>query len=184
MNESVVLTRNCEAVQIPSGNKVVLSAGAQVRITQSLGGAFTLITEEGLMVRIKGEDADAIGLRGEATSHAAAPSTAPTDVHQIEKQVWEQLRTVFDPEIPVNVVELGLVYVCQVTPLPEGGNRVEVKMTLTAPGCGMGGVLKADAEGKILKIPGVKQANVEMVVDPPWNPSRMSEAAKLQLGML
>lgn len=182
MNEQVSLIRNCEGIQIPSGNIMTLPAGTPVRITQSLGGTYTVITEEGYMVRIAGKDADALGQKIKAASESAGQEIL--DVREVEKRVWAQLRTVFDPEIPVNVVDLGLVYLCQVTPLSEGGHKVEVKMTLTAPGCGMGNVLKADSENKIRGIPGVKQVGVEMVIDPPWNPSRMSEAAKLQLGML
>lgn len=178
----VTLTRDCEAVQIPSGNLLKLAAGTRVRITQSLGGTYTVITEEGAMVRIAGKDADALGKKVEAAASSAPPEGWNTE--EIEKRVWAQLRTVFDPEIPVNVVDLGLVYVCKVTPSPEGGHQVEVQMTLTAPGCGMGSVLKGDAENKIRGIPGVKSVTVTMVIDPPWNPSRMSEAAKLQLGML
>ena len=183
MNESVTLTRECDAVQIPSGNLMSLPAGTRVRITQSLGGTYTVITEEGYMVRIASKDADALGQKVEAASESSAPKKS-LDASEIEKGVWNHLRTVFDPEIPVNVVDLGLIYLCKVAPLPEGGQSVDIKMTLTAPGCGMGSVLKADAENKIRSIPGVKSVNVEVVVDPPWNPSRMSEAAKLQLGML
>lgn len=184
-SESVTLSRDCGAVQIPNGEKILLRSGSQVRLTQSLGGTYTVITEEGFMARIAGKDADAIGRKTESIPSQSASQTSVSK-DQLEKWVWDQLKTVFDPEIPVNVVDLGLVYLCQVTPLAEDPNQhqVEVKMTLTAPGCGMGNVLKADAEGKILRLPGVKRASVEMVVDPPWNPSRMSEAAKLQLGML
>lgn len=188
-NESIKLTRDCTAIQIPSGNTITLPAGVTVRVRQSLGGSYTVITEDGFMVRISAQDGDALGIDVGAGSPRPANSqgegTSPLpSKEEIEKSVWNQLRTVFDPEIPVNVVDLGLVYLCQANPLPEGGHRVDVKMTLTAPGCGMGSVLQADAQGKIFKLPGVKQANVEMVIDPPWNPSMMSEAAKLQLGML
>ncbi len=182
MNEPIALTRDCEAVQIPSGNVMKLLRGTPVRITQSLGGTYTVITEEGYMVRIAGKDADALGQRVEAATESTPKESL--DPAEIEKRVWAHLRTVFDPEIPVNVVDLGLVYLCKVSPLAEGGYQVEVQMTLTAPGCGMGSVLKADAENKIRGISGVKNVHVEIVIDPPWNPSRMSEAAKLQLGML
>jgi len=183
--ESITLTRDCTAVQIPNGYAVSLKAGTHVRITQSLGGTYTVITEDGIMARIAVEDADAIGEKPKAQ----APSEAvqgPGSKEELEKWVMGQLRTVFDPEIPVNVVDLGLIYSCEVKPLPEDSNQydIQIKMTLTAPGCGMGGVLKADAEQKILKLPGVKRVHVEIVVDPPWNSSLMSEAAKLQLGML
>ncbi len=183
MNEPTKLTRECEAVQIPGGNKMRLAAGSYVRISQSLGGTYTVVTEEGYLVRIDGKDADALGVRPEGGT-SAADSSVPMSQEEVEKRVWAQLRTVFDPEIPVNVVDLGLIYLCRVTPLPESGSKVEVKMTLTAPGCGMGSVLQADANQKILGVPGVKECKVELVVDPPWNQSMMSEAAKLQLGLL
>ncbi len=183
--ELITLVRDCTAVQIPNGNAVTLKAGTKIRITQSLGGTYTVISEEGVMARIASEDADAIGEKPK-TQTPGEKAKGPSSKEELEKWVWGQLRTVFDPEIPVNLVDLGLVYLCQITPSPDDSNQYEVyvKMTLTAPGCGMGGVLKADAESKILKLPGVKRAHVEVVVEPPWNPSMMSEAAKLQLGML
>jgi len=177
--ELVTLSRDTEAIQIPSGEPVRLPAGTQVRITQSLGGSFTLTTDIGYMVRIAGQDADALGVEPPAQSVAVAE-----DEQDTEKLVWEQLKTCFDPEIPVNIVDLGLVYHCQVSPLAEGGKKAEVKLTLTAPGCGMGDVLKKDIEGKLLNLPGINEAEVEVVLDPPWDAGRMSEAAKLQLGML
>jgi len=181
-NETLTLQRECEAIEIPYGNKIVLPAGIQVTLMQSLGGTYTVRTEQGYLARIAGHDADALGLQPAASPPATTEPAAAVDAEDLERQVWDQLRTVYDPEIPVNVVDLGLVYECAVTPLPEGGNRVGVKMTLTAPGCGMGDVLKADAEYKIRNLQGVKEAHVEMVVEPPWNPSMMSEAARLQLG--
>lgn len=183
-NQIVKLKRECQATQIPSGMKVRLPAGLEVRITQSLGGAYTVVTEDGAMLRLAAEEADALGKEAESVSQPVKAEAVSLSLQEVEKRVWDQLRTVFDPEIPVNVVDLGLVYLCLVLPLPEGGHKVEVKMTLTAPGCGMGSVLQADAQSKILSVPGVKTAQVEMVVDPPWNQSRMSEAAKLQLGLL
>lgn len=179
--EPVSLARECESFQIPTGNKILLPAGMKVKMTQALGGTYTVITEDGYMVRIEGKDADALG---EKPLESSPKSTAPVSEEELEKMVWAQLKTVFDPEIPVNVVDLGLIYLCRTTPLPGEGFKVEVKMTLTAPGCGMGGVLQADAYTKIMRLPGVKQLNVELVVDPPWNQDMMSEAAKLQLGML
>jgi probable FeS assembly SUF system protein SufT len=155
----------------------MLPAGASVRIMQSLGGTYTVITDRGNMVRISGRDADAMGMEPEA-SPAEADSDKP-----IEELVWDQLKTIYDPEIPVNIVDLGLVYECRVGPLSSGGYSVDVQMTLTAPGCGMGDVLRADALNKIAHVPGVKHVNVEVVIDPPWDQSMMSEAAKLQLGM-
>lgn len=183
--ESVVVTRDLMAVQIPNGYTVPIKSGTRVQITQSLGGTYTVLTEDGVMARIAGDDAEAIGQKPQAQTTASS-SDKPVTKEELEKWVMGQLRTVFDPEIPVNVVDLGLIYSCEITPLPEESNQynVYVKMTLTAPGCGMGSVLKADAERKIMKLSGVKRADVEVVIDPPWDPSKMTEAAKLQLGML
>jgi probable FeS assembly SUF system protein SufT len=182
-HEPITLSRDCEAITIPSGERVTLPAGSEVRVIQTLGGSFTVATEWGHMLRIAGQDADAIGeeIAPELAAGGSGTAEGPVDV---EKLVWNQLRTCFDPEIPVNIVDLGLVYFCRITPLPEGGNRAEVKFTLTAPGCGMGDVLKADVQAKALSVPGIEDIDVEVVVEPPWDPSRMSEAAKLQLGMM
>jgi probable FeS assembly SUF system protein SufT len=135
------------------------------------------------MVRIAGADADALGLTAEPVSAVAdaAPIESPAE---IEKRVWDQLRTCYDPEIPVNIVELGLVYSCIVKPTPAGDHEIEIKFTLTAPGCGMGEYLKQDLQSKVAAIPGVGGVDVEVVFDPPWNQSMMSEAAQLELGML
>ncbi len=183
MNEPITLGRDCEAVQIPTGDQVTIPAGTPVRITQSLGGTYTVITEQGYMVRIAGKDADALGKEPVAALQAAEPTSSkgPADV---ESLVWDQLRTCYDPEIPINIVDLGLVYSCVITRLSDGGNEVHIRMTLTAPGCGMGEVLRADVERKVLGVPGVGKAFVEVVFDPAWGPSRMSEAAKLQLDMM
>jgi probable FeS assembly SUF system protein SufT len=180
-HEPIELVRDCEAIQVPSGTRIVLPKGTTVMITQSLGDTYTVTTDHGYMVRIAGKDADAMGLEAAKGPEGGAAVSSSEDV---EKLVWDQLKTCYDPEIPVNIVDLGLVYHCAVTPLPEGGNRVEVKMTLTAPGCGMGGVIAADAEGKLAQLPTVKQASVEVVFEPPWNPGMMSEAARLELGMM
>jgi len=181
-NEPIILSRDCEAIQIPSGKNVMLPAGSQVTVTQSLGGTYTVVTGQGDMVRIANKDADAIGKEAEASQ--AEKLTVVEGPADLEKLVWDQLKTCFDPEIPVNIVDLGLVYHCQVTPLPEGGNKVDVKFTLTAQGCGMGGVLKADMQSKILSLSDVKDVDVEVVFDPPWEPSMMSDAAKIQLNMM
>jgi probable FeS assembly SUF system protein SufT len=187
----VRLTRDLEVVQIPEGYQVRLARGTEVRVSQALGDTFTVLTEYGTMVRIAGKDADAIGetVKAAVTADSAvaadaavAAGTAVT-AEVVKERAWTALRGVYDPEIPVNVVDLGLVYNNDVTALPEGGFRIDVKMTLTAPGCGMGGVLKDDAERRLLLIPGVKAATVEMVVDPPWNLSMVSEAARLELGL-
>jgi probable FeS assembly SUF system protein SufT len=180
--EVITLRRDCEAIMIPSGEPMMLSAGMKVRITQSLGGTYTVTTDHGYMVRIAAKDIDALGM--EAAASETIEASGPRGPAELEKIIWEQMRTVFDPEIPVNVVDLGLVYSCKVTPLSEGGNKAEVTMTLTAPGCGMGGVLQMDAESKIRSLPGIKEVDVQVVIDPPWNPGMMSEAAKLELGML
>ncbi|MGH7859478.1 MAG: putative Fe-S cluster assembly protein SufT [Candidatus Binatia bacterium] len=180
LSEPIVLRRDVEAVQIPSGFAMILEKDTEVRITQSLGGSHTVMTPQGL-ARIAGADADALGL--EAPSVAEASSAGGETAEEVEKAVWDQLRTCFDPEIPVNIVDLGLVYSCLVTPVPDG-YRVEVKFTLTAPGCGMGDWLRQDMQTKIEGLPGVKETDVEVVFEPPWNQTMMSEAARLELGML
>jgi probable FeS assembly SUF system protein SufT len=177
------LKRDCDATQIPSGLRMRLREGTEVAVTQSLGGSYTVITDEGYMVRVDGKDADALGLEAAAKQEAAA-CAEPESQAEVEKMVWARLKTCFDPEIPVNIVDLGLVYECCVSPLEAGGYRVGIKMTLTAPGCGMGEVLRADVDSKVRSIPGVKTADVGLVWDPPWDRDKLSEAAKLQLGLL
>ena len=176
----IELKRDCEATQVPYGGVHVLPAGTRVRVTQSLGGSYTVATEQGAMMRIEANNADALGLTPDAKQAQPAPA-APLEFS--EKLVWDRLKTVFDPEIPVNIVDLGLVYSCQITPAESGGHKIEIKMSMTAPGCGMGDVLRADIERKLSQLPEVKQVHAEIVFDPPWNPSRMSDAAKLQLGL-
>ena len=179
----ITVFRDCEAVMIPSGDKKKLAAGSRVWITQALGGSFTVMTDRGYMARVVGKDADALGLQ-DATASRQGIQNSQDRPEDVEKLVWERLRTCFDPEIPVNIVDLGLIYHCRVTPLSEGGHKVEVQFTLTAQGCGMGEILKVDIQDKIMGVPGVKQVNVELVGDPPWNQSMISEPAKLQLGMV
>jgi probable FeS assembly SUF system protein SufT len=171
------LSRDVPAIQIPSGEKIVLKKDAPVIITQSLGGSYTVATETGL-ARIDACNADALGL--ERPVETEAESKGPAD----EKAVWEVLRTCYDPEIPVNIVDLGLIYDCTVLPQPGRGASVSVKMTLTAPGCGMGPAIAADAESRILALDGVDDATVEVVWDPPWNQEMISEAGKMKLGMI
>jgi probable FeS assembly SUF system protein SufT len=173
----ITLSRDCDAVQIPSGHPLVLPAGMSVVVTQSLGGTFTVATPGGL-ARIELKDADALGIDPEAAS-AKIKVEGTT-----EQAVSEQLKSVFDPEIPVNIVDLGLVYDCSVTKTEGGTTSVKVKMTLTAPGCGMGPTIAADARGKILSIEGIDEAEVELVWDPPWNQAMISEAGKMKLGIL
>ena len=175
----IELERDCKATLIPSGAKVTLSRGAHVVLTQALGGSFTVQTEWGHLARISVQDADALGLDG------LQGNEEPTEPGQFDLQnVIDELKTVYDPEIPVNVVDLGLIYACDAQPLGDGGHRVEIKMSMTAPGCGMGDVLKDDAHARVQSVPGVSDVDIELVWDPPWDPSRMSEAARLQLGML
>jgi probable FeS assembly SUF system protein SufT len=175
----IELSRDCDAVLIPSGEKLVLKKGTPVAVSQALGGTFTVITDEGSLARISGVDADAIGEKP-APALAKTASDAP-----LEKRVWDVLRTVYDPEIPVDVVELGLIYGVDILPAPAaGGSRVLVRMTLTAPGCGIGDVLKDEVEQKLSSLEGVGEAEVEWAWDPPWDPSRMSEAAKLETGLM
>ncbi len=170
----VPLTRNCTATEIPSGALHMLSAGTPVVITQSLGGSYTVSTGYGQMMRIDAKDADALGME-------VPESAAPAEEFS-EQLVWDQLKMVFDPEIPVNIVDLGLVYTCVVSPIDDG-HKIDITMSMTAPGCGMGGVLKSDIERKLTALPAVKAVNVEIVFEPAWSMARMSEAARLQLGM-
>jgi probable FeS assembly SUF system protein SufT len=180
--EEVTFSRNTEAIMIPSGERVLVPQGAQATITQSLGGAYTVITDRGLMVRISGREVEAIGKTPQEV--AQATPEAELTKEKIEELVWDQLKTCFDPEIPVNIVDLGLVYLCDLAPHQGGGFDVKVKMTLTAPGCGMGPVIATDVKTKVESIPNVKSANIEVVFDPVWDRSMMSDAAKLQLGMM
>lgn len=177
MPEPIKLKRDCEAILIPAGNLTTLPEGMEVRITQSLGGSYTVSTENGYLVRIDGVNADALGM--EKTNDVGLEADAP-----VEKMIWDQLKTVYDPEIPVNIADLGLIYECLLSDFPDGEKRVEVKMTLTAPGCGMGDVLREEVKRKLLRVPHVKDVNVEVVWEPVWDRSKMSDAAKLQLGML
>jgi probable FeS assembly SUF system protein SufT len=179
-SEIITITRSIEATQIPAGVPHPLAAGSKVRLTQALGGSYTVMTEQGYMVRVDAKDADALGLAPGSTAGGATPQEFS------EKLVWDQLKTVYDPEIPVNVVDLGLIYECKITPMSgdgDDGNQIDIKMTMTAPGCGMADVLKADIQRRLAGLPTVKQLHVEVVFDPPWHPARMSEAARLQLGL-
>jgi probable FeS assembly SUF system protein SufT len=178
-SKEIVLTRDCDATLIPSGEKLRLSCGDRVVLTQALGGSFTVRTDCGYLARIVATDADAIGFD---LPQAIVPQSAfqPFDINQ----VMTQLSTVFDPEIPVNVVDLGLIYLCEATEVEGGGHHVKIKMSMTAPGCGMGDILREEARERVKVVPGVTDVDVEIVWDPPWDRSRMSEAAQLQLGML
>jgi len=177
-NEIITLSRDCKAVLIPAGEKVTLLKGAKVRITQALGGDYTL-SVNGSLVRISGKDADAIGMEIADTEEQINPSRQKFD----ESRIWDQLRTCYDPEIPVNIVDLGLVYDLEIEEPVEGKRNVIVSMTLTAPGCGMGPFIAQDVEMKVRSVPGVENVIVRLVWDPIWNKDMMTESAKLQLGM-
>ena len=179
---SVELNRDCEAVQIPAGTAVLLPHGTLVDITQTLGGTCTVRAHTGALFRIAAKDADALGM--EANTRSAEQKSAeglPVEVN--EKQVWETLKTCYDPEIPVNIVDLGLVYDMNIEKLPSGHSRVNVKMTLTAPGCGMGSVIAGDAQQKLLYVDGVEDATVEIVWDPPWHQSMITAEGRRILGL-
>src|SRR5664280_75625 len=180
-NDPVILSRDVEASVIPVGTKVTLQKGQDARVTQSLGGSYTVIVN-GNMFRIEGKDADALGVQASETQ-ISAPA-GPVTQEQVEKEIWNQLRTCFDPEIPVNIVDLGLIYDCHLEPIGQNSYRVDVKMTLTAPGCGMGPVLQQDVQGTLLGLEAVDDVSVELVWDPPWNQNMLTEAAKLQLGLM
>ena len=180
-NEPKILARDVEASIVPVGTKVTLQKGEQAYLSQSLGGSYTVIVN-GNMFRIDGKDADALGL--EPGAKPAPSASGPVTQEQLEKQVWESLKQCYDPEIPVNIVDLGLIYDCHLTPIGADCYKADVKMTLTAPGCGMGPVLAQDVQNKLLSLEAIDEANVELVWDPPWNQGMMTEAAKLQLGLM
>ena len=184
MNDSVTLLRDVEASLVPVGDRVTLRAGEPARITQDLGGHYT-VQVNGNLFRIDHHDGDALGrkVQESSTRSGGAP---PLEGERLEAEIWNRLRTCYDPEIPVNIVDLGLIYDCVVAPEPlsDGGRRIDVKMTLTAPGCGMGPVLQQDVQNKLLCIEEVSEANVELVWEPQWNQGMMTEAAQLQLGLM
>jgi len=177
---SIELTRDCDAVQIPQGSTILLPKGTPVDVTQTLGGTYTVHARGGLF-RIAGKDADALGI--ELASSGETKGSPQQSVEVGEQQVWETLKTCYDPEIPVNIVDLGLVYTMQLEKTPSGLSRVNVKMTLTAPGCGMGATIAGDAQQKLLYLEGVEEANVEIVWDPPWHQSMITEQGRRILGL-
>lgn len=183
---TVELRRDCEAVQIPVGNTVTLPAGTSVDITQTLGGTYTVHAMGGLF-RIAARDVDALGLEAAApagTEGVASPTPGAAGGGVLDEQaVWEVLRSCYDPEIPVNIVDLGLVYDLAIEPTASGRSRVGVKMTLTAPGCGMGGVIARDAQERLLMLDGVEAAEVDIVWDPPWHQSMISAEGRRILGL-
>lgn len=181
----VKLTRDCDALQIPIGAAVVLPAGAEVDITQTLGGTYTVRAVGGLY-RIAAKDADALGIAAPAAdlSNEQTSGKPLTEEDAVSEQaVWDTLKTCYDPEIPVNIVDLGLVYDMRIDRLPGGHSKVSVKLTLTAPGCGMGATIAGDAQEKLLYLPGVEEAEVEVVWDPPWHQSMISSAGRRVLGL-
>ena len=180
-NRERLLSRDVVAHQIPSGDKHTLNQGDRVFIHQVLGGSYTVQTDFGLF-RVDGQDADAIG--EEKASAADAEHATLADGSPDPEAVWDQLRKVYDPEIPVNIVDLGLVYSMDVEKGPDTGFKVNVAMTLTAPGCGMGPAIAEDAKSKILLVPGVGDADVRITWDPPWNQSMISEEGKMKLGLI
>lgn len=179
-NEPVTLKRDLEATAVPAGIAEVLPKDSLVHITQAMGGSFTIYFE-GNLYRVAGRDADALG-----RAPVSAPELRPGATDEEFKQLaWDQMRTVYDPEIPINIVELGLVYECQISKGADGNARtIDVKMTVTAPGCGMGEILLEDVREKLKILPTVETVNVELVFDPPWNQGMMSEAARLEAGLL
>jgi probable FeS assembly SUF system protein SufT len=185
----VELTRDCEATMVPWGTVVTLDAGSHGRITQQLGGNFTVLVG-GNLYRIAGADADALDLEQEDAADSGhgtdlgADDGAPATADSIEGAAWRRLATCYDPEIPVDIVNLGLVYLCQAIPLADGGFRLDVRMTLTAPGCGMGTAIADEARTKLRSIPGVESVDVDLVWDPPWSREMMSEAARLEMGLM
>jgi len=179
-NEPIRLLRDCEAVLIPDGAPITLTEGTSVYVTQALGGSVT-VNVNGNLARIPPQSVDAIGLEVETIPVDSASASGDGTVD--ESLLWDCLRTCYDPEIPINIVELGLVYRCEVRPQTDGANRVEIDMTLTAPGCGMGPFLVDDVEQKLIQVPNVSEVKVELVFDPMWNPEMMSEAARLQTGL-
>jgi len=170
--------RDCDVVMIPSGDEVTIPAGTVGYITQALGGSFTVFVD-GNLFRVAGIDADAIGK--EPVMLPVLPENATED--DVESLLWEQMKTVYDPEIPVNIVDLGLIYNCEMSPVENGGRVVSVTMTLTAPGCGMGDILVDDVRSKLRLVPTISKVEVELTFDPPWNHSMMSEVARLETGM-
>lgn len=176
-HESFVIQREVDAVMVPSGLPIRLQPGLAGFISQALGGSFTLYIE-GNLYRLSGADADAIG------KEPVKPPELPPDATEddVRALAWQQMKTCYDPEIPINIVDLGLIYECDVSTGEDGMRTIHVKMTLTAPGCGMGPVIASDAKARLEALPGVTEANVEVVFDPPWTPAMMSEAARLELG--
>jgi len=181
-DDPIKLTRDCQAVAVPAGHSLTLPQGTEVMVTQSLGGSYTLLVPSyGGLFRLSNGDADAIGMDAQKGEPATAPAQSLAG-EALENEIWQTLKTCFDPEIPVNIVDLGLIYDMKVSPLGTG-SRVDVKMTLTAQGCGMGGSIAADARNKILDLPGVVEADVQVVWEPAWTPEKISPEGRALLGI-
>ena len=178
VEETIKLNRDCPAVAVPSGQRVLLGEGGEVGLMQSLGGSYTVMAQ-GRLFRVDAKDADALGK--EPVARPDLPENATDE--EVEQMIWDQMRNCYDPEIPINIVDLGLIYRCEIERNPNGGRSVNIDMTLTAPGCGMGNVIATDVWQRVMEVPTVEEATVEVVFDPPWDASRMTEAARLQTGM-
>ena len=181
-NKPIILNRDCDAILIPVGTPLNLSEGTAVLVTQALGGSYT-VNVNGNLARIDAKNADALGFDVENSTVADMKKEITGDGTVNEQSVWDQLKTCYDPEIPINIVELGLIYQCDITPLGADGNQIDITMTLTSPGCGMGDYLADDIRSKILALPNVAKVNVDVTFEPPWSYDMMSEAAKLETGM-
>ena len=180
-DEPIKLTRDCQVVAVPAGHTLMLPQGTEVMITQSLGGSYTLLVPSyGGLFRLSNRDADAIGRENRSAEGGAASAALTGDA--LQNEVWSTLKTCYDPEIPVNIVDLGLIYDMQISQLNDG-SRIDVKMTLTAQGCGMGGSIAADARNKLLELPGVVEADVQVVWEPPWTPEKISPEGRTLLGI-
>lgn len=177
--ERVTFQRDCQGIVIPDGMDITVPEGSTGLLIQKLGEHYTIRLDVGYLVRVSDVDADAIGKQSEGTD---APAPVDPDAVVTVEQVWDELRTCYDPEIPVNIVDLGLIYRCELEPVPDRGTVVHIDMTLTAPGCGMGQILNDDVDAKVRRLPGVADVRVDLVFDPPWSPEHMSEAARLELG--
>ena len=179
-SDALTLTRDADVVAIPAGDTITLPKGTEVAITQALGGSYTLMVPTyGGLFRLADKDADAIGKQPRPQAEV---STVPLEGEELEKEVWQRLKTCYDPEIPVNIVDLGLIYSMEISPV-EQGKRIDIKMTLTAQGCGMGGSIASDAQNKLLGIPGVTEADVQVVWEPPWGPEKISAEGRTLLGI-
>ena len=182
VNDEITVTRDCDAILIPMGTPITIPEDSIVIVTQALGGSFT-VNVNGNLARIAGRDADALGVDENDLANPEEIKSVVGDGKVNIDHIWEQLKTCYDPEIPVDIVELGLIYDCEISEIEEGGNRVDILMTLTAPGCGMGDFIADDVRQKVLTVDNVSEANVQVTFEPPWDSSMMSDAARLATGI-